>query len=229
MQPDALTVNFTEQKALVAQFIKAASLQAAGIGIGGVARLLYAAAAVHMAQRQIRKAAFGDLLHRYGAIAAVLAPCLAVQHAQMQPSVRRGNMGQRQLRRRLAHKGRAVYHAAVLGKRHALHGGMAENMYIFRPHDPGIGAALRVIIVVTRRNHHLTGKAFQLRCQQLACLSENRLRVKQVPAQQHQLRLMVVGVVHQPRQILAALTAALHRLLRRQRTVGAVQMEVGCM
>ena len=120
----------------------------------------------------------------------------------------------------------AVYGALKLRKLHALDRLRREDVHILRPGKRRVGRLRAVRVVVAGGDEHSRLHCAQRLRERFQRLAIGRVAVEQVAREQHEIDAVLIHVIAKPRQQLAALAAALARLLSAQRAERAVQMEV---
>ena len=180
-----------------------------------------------VAQRQIVGAALLHVLQGHGPVTAVPHTHLSVEQQDAgQPLVLRVKRTGKPGGSGGGGEGGSVYYAAVLREGEPLEPLLPEDVDVFRPQQPGIGAGGGVEVVVAGGDDGVAPEAGQRPGQLLRRLAVELVGVKEIPGQQQQLHAVVIGVVHQPVRQLAGFLTAQPGLLLRQGGKGAVQMEV---
>ena len=213
--------------ALFAQLVETAALRAAGVGVGRLPFAQETAELVCVAERKIVDPALLDLPFREGIVARFRGGDITVQHHQMDEIVLRCAEARKQaliLHRR--GKRRSVHGALKLRQLHALDRLRREDVHVLRPGKRRVGRLRAVRVVVAGGDEHSRLHCAQRLRKRFQRLAIGRVAVEQVAREQHEIDAVLIHVIAKPRQQLAALAAALARLLGAQRAERAVQMEV---
>ena len=123
-------------------------------------------------------------------------------------------------------KRRSVHGAPEFRQLHALDRLRREDVHVLRPGKRRVGRLRAVRVVVAGGDEHSRLHCAQRLRERFQRLAIGRIAVKQVAREQHEIDAVLIHVIAKPRQQLAALAAALARLLGAQRAERAVQMEV---
>ena len=147
-------------------------------------------------QRQIVKAAGGDLLPAKGIVPSLHRADLPVKQANMNPTIlRSGKSRQQTLRLLRTGKSRAVDCQIPLRQIHCRQRPLPEYMHILRPIHCQPRAAGSHPIMVARSNEYLCLHLAQSLCQLFPSLPESAAAVKQISRQQHQTDLMLIDII----------------------------------
>ena len=222
----ASAVHFGEKDALLPRLVKTAALHTAGPGVRRVPGLHDAAEAVHMAERGIVHAADRGLLGGDRVIGRGGVTHLAVDAEQLNLPLARAAPAAQQRRAPAVGEGRAPDAHAERGQLNGRQPILAEDMYILRKAQTGVGAVRHVIIVVAGGDEHLAAAAVEHVSQQPRRLAVGAVGIKQIAGQEEDLRAVLARKLRQRAQKRALLLPPLGRERPGQRLKGRIQMQI---